>query len=79
MHGQGRNVLRKEPMSKEVEESDVFIFNEGFHSKFYKVKIGTVSAQKESEPEKQETRLKVGRGHDVLLGLLKGPRPLRLC
>lgn len=56
---QGRNVLRKEPMSKEVEDEDVFIFNEGFQSKFYKVKIGTVSAQKESEPEKQETRLKV--------------------
>lgn len=55
----GRNVLRKEPMSKEVEDEDVFIFNEGFQSKFYKVKIGTVSAQKESEPEKQETRLKV--------------------
>ncbi|KAK9804506.1 hypothetical protein WJX73_000815 [Symbiochloris irregularis] len=55
----GRNVLRKEPMGKEVEETDVFHFNEAFTSKFYKVKIGTVSAQKESEPEKQETRLKV--------------------
>lgn len=56
---QGKNVLRKEPMSKEIGESDTFIFNAGFHSKFYKVKIGTVSAQKETEPEKQETRQKV--------------------
>ena len=56
---QGRNVLRKEPMSKDINESDHFVFNSSFHSKFYKVKIGTVSAQKETEPEKQETRQKV--------------------
>lgn len=55
---QGKNVLRKEPMSRDVGEQDVFIYNAGFHSKFYKVKIGTVSAQRESEPEKQETRQK---------------------
>ena len=56
---QGKNVLRKDPMSKDIAEADMFSFNEGFSSKFYKVKIGTVSAQKESEPEKQETRHKV--------------------
>ena len=56
---QGKNVLRKEPMSKDIGEADVFHYNAGFHSKFYKVKIGTVSAQKETEPEKQETRQKV--------------------
>ncbi|ERM98195.1 hypothetical protein AMTRI_Chr01g127990 [Amborella trichopoda] len=55
----GRNILRKEPMSKDVAEDDVFFFNDKFTSKFYKVKIGTVAAQKESEPEKQETRQKV--------------------
>ncbi|KAI3808671.1 hypothetical protein L1987_24629 [Smallanthus sonchifolius] len=55
----GKNVLRKEPMSKDVSEDDVFFFNEKFSSKFYKVKIGTVVAQKESEPEKQETRQRV--------------------
>ena len=48
-------------MSKEIGESDMFLYNAGFHSKFYKVKIGTVSAQKETEPEKQETRQKVSR------------------
>ncbi|KAI3793995.1 hypothetical protein L1987_36619 [Smallanthus sonchifolius] len=55
----GKNVLRKEPMSKDVSEDDEFFFNENFSSKFYKVKIGTVVAQKESEPEKQETRQRV--------------------
>ncbi|KAH7436226.1 hypothetical protein KP509_05G009200 [Ceratopteris richardii] len=55
----GKNVLRKEPMSKDISEDDVFVFNDKFTSKFYKVKIGTVAAQKETEPEKQETRQKV--------------------
>ncbi|KAF6160010.1 hypothetical protein GIB67_033094 [Kingdonia uniflora] len=55
----GKNVLRKEPMSKDIGEEDTFFFNDKFSSKFYKVKIGTVVAQKESEPEKQETRQRV--------------------
>jgi hypothetical protein len=49
-------------MSKEVEESDSFTFNESFSSKLFKIKIGTVSAQKEGEVEKQETRHKVCGG-----------------
>jgi len=55
----GRNVLRKEPMSKEVNDDDVFVFNDKFTSKLLKVKIGTVSAQRESEPEKHETRQRI--------------------
>ncbi|XP_057530675.1 cullin-3A [Amaranthus tricolor] len=55
----GKNVLRKEPMSKDIGEDDVFLFNDKFSSKGLKVKIGTVVAQKESEPEKQETRQRV--------------------
>ncbi|KAJ7943492.1 putative Cullin [Quillaja saponaria] len=55
----GKNVLRKEPMSKDIGEDDAFFVNDKFGSKFYKVKTGTVVAQKESEPEKQETRQKV--------------------
>lgn len=34
---QGKNVLRKEPMSREIDEGDTFHFNESFQSKFYKV------------------------------------------
>ncbi|XWS34082.1 hypothetical protein CRYUN_Cryun21dG0008600 [Craigia yunnanensis] len=55
----GKNVLRKDPMSKDIGEDDAFFVNDKFTSKFYKVKIGTVAAQKESEPEKQETRQRV--------------------
>ncbi|XP_039113870.1 cullin-3B-like [Dioscorea cayenensis subsp. rotundata] len=54
-----KNVLRKEPMSKDIGEDDAFYFNDKFTSKFFKVKIGTVVAQKESEPEKLETRQRV--------------------
>jgi cullin 3 len=56
---QGKNVLKKEPMSKEIEDNDMFYFNEGFTSKLFKIKIGTVSAQRETEPEKADTRHKV--------------------
>eukprot|EP01023_Acetabularia_acetabulum_P015500 TRINITY_DN1752_c0_g1_i3.p1 TRINITY_DN1752_c0_g1~~TRINITY_DN1752_c0_g1_i3.p1 ORF type:complete len:734 (-),score=134.21 TRINITY_DN1752_c0_g1_i3:274-2475(-) len=55
----GKNVLKKIPASKEVNDDDRFSFNEGFQSKLYKVKIGTISAQKETEPEKLETRNRV--------------------
>nr|GEW80410.1 cullin 3 [Tanacetum cinerariifolium] len=46
-------------MSKDIGEDDAFFFNDKFSSKFYKVKIGTVVAHKESEPEKQETKQRV--------------------
>lgn len=46
-------------MSKDIDENDTFLFNDKFTSKLFKVKIGTVVAQKESEPEKQETRQRV--------------------
>ncbi|MQL78960.1 hypothetical protein Taro_011404 [Colocasia esculenta] len=55
----GKNVLRKEPMSKDIAEEDAFYFNDKFTSKYYKVKIGTVAAQKDTEPETQETRQRV--------------------
>lgn len=55
----GKNVLRKDPMSKDIGEEDAFSINDNFTSKLRKVKIGTVVAQKESEPEKQETRQRV--------------------
>jgi cullin 3 len=55
----GKNVLRKIPMSRDVNEDDEFAYNDAFTSKLYKVKIGTVAAQRESEPEKVETRARV--------------------
>lgn len=41
-------------------DTDEFVFNDKFSSKFYKVKISTVAASKEGEAEKAETRHKVG-------------------
>ena len=55
----GRNVLRKDPPTKRVEESDTFHFNDAFSSKLMRVKIGTVSAGKESEPAAEKTRARV--------------------
>ena len=51
----GRNVLRKEPKSKDVGENDAFFVND----ELYRIKIGTITAQKESEPEILETRQRV--------------------
>ena len=42
---QGKAVLRKEPMSRDVRAGDVFSVNDAFTSKLYKVKIGMVTAQ----------------------------------
>ncbi|XP_027358110.1 cullin-3B-like isoform X2 [Abrus precatorius] len=55
----GKNVLQKVPMSKDIAEDDAFLVNDKFTSKFFKVKIGTVVAQRESEPENLETRQRV--------------------
>ncbi|KAF5838342.1 Cullin [Dunaliella salina] len=55
----GKNPLRKEPMGRDVAETDEFVFNDKFTSKLYKVKISTVAAGKEGETEKAETRHKV--------------------
>lgn len=55
----GKNVLRKEPMSKEVHPTDKFTVNDEFSSKLFRVRIGTITAQKESEAERNETQEKV--------------------
>lgn len=55
----GKNVLRKEPMSREINAGDVFSVNDSFSSKFVRVKIGMIAAQKETELERGETRERV--------------------
>jgi len=52
-------ILRKEPVGRDVDDTDSFSFNEEFSAKQLRFKVGTVSAQKENEAEKQETRQKV--------------------
>ena len=56
---QGKNVLKKEPMSKDVAEGDTFAFNAAFTSRLVRVKVGTVSAGRETEPENADTRHRV--------------------
>lgn len=53
-------VLIKEPMSKDIKATDRFRFNEGFTSKFFKIKVGVVSASNrvESDRERKETEKK---------------------
>ena len=46
-------VLLKEPMSKDVKPSDLFSFNEGFTSKFLKIKVGVVAGPSKIEGEKE--------------------------
>ncbi|XP_062191598.1 cullin-3B-like [Phragmites australis] len=55
----GKQVLRKDPMSRDIADDDSFCVNDKFTSKLFKVKIGTVVAQKETDPEKLETRQRV--------------------
>lgn len=49
------------------EADDEFRVNDSFYSRLYRVKIQTVSAKGESEPERQETRSKVDedRKHEI--------------
>ena len=53
-------ILIKEPMSKDIKNDDRFYFNEGFQSKFLKVKVGVVTSSNkvEGEKERQETERK---------------------
>ena len=42
----GKAVLRKDPPGKDVAPGDTFWFNDGFTSRMFKVKIGTVSSSR---------------------------------
>ena len=53
---QGKNVLRKEPMSKDISDTDSFVFNDKFTSKLVKVKISTIAATKVSSPKQPQSR-----------------------
>ena len=56
----GKNVLKKSPAGKDVDDGDTFSVNDAFASRLFKVKIGTVSASRsEAEPDRAETRARV--------------------
>jgi cullin 3 len=52
-------ILNKEPKGRNVDETDTFSFNADFSAKHLRFKVGTVTAAKETEVEKTETRQKV--------------------
>ncbi len=68
-----QRILIKEPKAKEILSSDTFIVNDGFTSKLIRVKINTVSAKGESDPERQETRVKVDddRKHEIEAAIVR--------
>ena len=63
-------VLIKEPMSKEVQPSDKFFFNESFHSPFQKVKFGVVSNANRVE-DLQERRETEKKNNDSRTGIIE--------
>ncbi|KAK9144056.1 hypothetical protein Sjap_003959 [Stephania japonica] len=74
----GKNVLRKEPMSKDIGEDDAFFFNDKFTSKFIKLKINTMNARKESSP-RSETRQRVEEDRNPKAHEASPAEPLESC
>ncbi|KFM81912.1 Cullin-3-A, partial [Stegodyphus mimosarum] len=54
-----QRILIKTPKTKEIEQPHQFIVNDSFTSRLHRVKIQSVAAKGESEPERKETRSKV--------------------
>src|ERR1700761_5196837 len=46
-------ILRKEPMSREINDTDKFSFNENFKSDFRRVKVGVIAANNRAETERE--------------------------
>lgn len=68
-----QRILIKEPKAREILPTDIFSVNDGFTSKLIRVKINTVSAKGESDPERQETRVKVDddRKHEIEAAIVR--------
>ncbi|XP_039280092.1 cullin-3 isoform X2 [Nilaparvata lugens] len=68
-----QRILIKNPKTKEIEPSHVFYVNDSFASKLHRVKIQTVAAKGESEPERRETRNKVDedRKHEIEAAIVR--------
>ncbi|XP_068732101.1 cullin-3-like [Montipora capricornis] len=68
-----QRVLTKDPKGKDISPTDMFSVNEQFTSKFHRVKIQTVLAKGEMEPERKETRNKVDedRKHEIEAAIVR--------
>jgi cullin 3 len=62
-----QRVLSKDPKTKDIEADHIFTVNDQFTSKLFRVKIQTVAAKGDTEPERTETRSKVDedRKHEI--------------
>lgn len=68
-----QRILIKSPKTKDIEPSHTFTVNDSFTSKLYRVKIQSVAAKGESEPERNETRSKVDedRKHEIEAAIVR--------
>lgn len=68
-----QRILIKSPKTKEIEPTHLFYINDSFSSKFHRVKIQTVAAKGESEPERRDTRSKVDedRKHEIEAAIVR--------
>nr|CAD7407206.1 unnamed protein product [Timema cristinae] len=68
-----QRILIKTPKTKDIEPNHVFYVNDSFSSKLHRVKIQTVAAKGESEPERRETRNKVDedRKHEIEAAIVR--------
>ncbi|XP_055643671.1 cullin-3 [Toxorhynchites rutilus septentrionalis] len=73
MGKQQQRLLLRTPKTKDVEPNNIFFVNDAFVSKFHKIKIQTVAAKGESEPERKETRSKVDedRKHEIEAAIVR--------
>lgn len=68
-----QRILIKSPRTKDIEPPHEFCVNDAFTSKLHRVKIQTVAAKGESEPERRETRSKVDedRKHEIEAAIVR--------
>ncbi|CAH1391853.1 cullin-3 isoform X2 [Halyomorpha halys] len=68
-----QRILIKSPKTKEIEPPHLFYINDSFTSKLHRVKIQTVAAKGESEPERRDTRSKVDedRKHEIEAAIVR--------
>lgn len=68
-----QRILIKSPRTKDIEPPHEFCVNDSFTSKLHRVKIQTVAAKGESEPERRETRSKVDedRKHEIEAAIVR--------
>ncbi|CAH1104672.1 unnamed protein product [Psylliodes chrysocephalus] len=68
-----QRILIKNPKTKEIESNHEFYVNDSFTSKLHRVKIQTVAAKGENEPERRETRNKVDedRKHEIEAAIVR--------